>query len=138
MQMQTEAAVQTASVAVSGVSAAGAVITTLRDVAMDVMGVPLPVVLAAIAGAFGARSYLAPVGFVRGVSGSMLWALIACGCAPLAQTIIAAMSGWQLPTTALSGVAVLIAAGGQIAAPVVAEELPHLVRRCFAKFGGGQ
>ena len=71
-------------------SAAGAVATGLTDVALQILGVPLPVVLAAAAGAFIARSYAERASFGRAFVMVVAWTVAGCALAPLAQAVFAA------------------------------------------------
>lgn len=96
-------------------SAIAAVGTTVSDVAVQIIGVPLPVVLAAAAGAFIARSYAAEVSFGRALGIVLAWTLIGCALAPLAQAVFtatAAKFGFdvRLPPNVMAGFAGIAAA----------------------------
>ena len=99
-----------------GAAAGGAVaaLSFVSEVAMQLLGVPLPVVMAAAAGAGAARSFMEPVGFFRALSITVLWTIIGCTCAPLAQVVIkaaASMAGAHvdLPTNTLAAAAAVLA-----------------------------
>lgn len=136
MQTQTaDAAVQTVSASVSAASTIGALISTISDVALQVLGVPLQVLLAAIAGAFGARSYMPPVPFLRGVTCSCGWSAIACFLTPLTQQVVGFI-GWNMSNAALAGIAVCLAASGQVCGQAVVDELPAIIHKRMSKLGG--
>jgi hypothetical protein len=128
---------EAASTAIGGASAVGAGYAAAKDVALELFGLPLSVVLAAAAGAFLVRSYLKPVGFLRGLWGSSCWTVIACFVTPLAHQGLASGMGWSLSNAALAGVALLVAALGQVVAPVVITELPCWIKRWMRKLTGG-
>lgn len=113
--------------AVAGASVAGAVLTAAGDVALQILGVPLPVVLAAIAGAMLARAYLPPVGFFKAAARVLGWVVLGCALAPSAQAIVAKVLSGALPTNALAGMAAIVAA---------AEAWPMLLRWLRAEFPG--
>ena len=71
-------------------SAMAAVATGLSDMALQILGVPLPVVLAAAAGAFIARSYAEKSSFGRALAMVAAWTVAGCALAPLAQAVFAA------------------------------------------------
>jgi hypothetical protein len=91
-----------------------AALSFVGEVAMQLLGVPLPVVMAAAAGAGAARSFMEAVGFVRALAMTVVWTIIGCTGAPLAQVVIKAagsMAGAQvdLPTNTLAGAAAVLA-----------------------------
>lgn len=93
--------------------AATAALSILGDITMQVLGVPLPVMMGAAAGAAVARSVLLPVGFLRAALMTGLWTVIGCSGAPVAQALLKAGAlgiTLDLPTNALSGIAAGLAA----------------------------
>lgn len=96
----------------AGVSAVAA---AASEVAMHVLGVPLPVVLAAAAGALIARSYAEKTTYGRAIGLVLAWTVLGCALAPLAQalaTSVAKMFGLELalPTNVLAAFAGIAAA----------------------------
>ena len=71
-------------------SAAGAVATSLGEVALQILGVPLPVIMAAAAGAFIARSFAERASFGRALATVAAWTVAGCALAPLAQAVFVA------------------------------------------------
>jgi len=91
-----------------------AALSFVGEVAMQLLGVPLPVVMAAAAGAGAARSFMEAVGFIRALAMTVVWTIIGCTGAPLAQVVIkaaASIAGAQvdLPTNTLAGAAAVLA-----------------------------
>lgn len=76
-----------ATVCGAAAGSAGTALAMLGDFALQVLGVPLPVVLASAAGAGLARSFADPVGFWRALALTTVWTIIGCAGAPLAQAI---------------------------------------------------
>jgi hypothetical protein len=97
------------------VSVAGSILTAVNDVALQILGVPVPVVLAAAAGACIARSYAASVSFGRAFLSTTGWTVLGCALAPLAQSLVLTLSArlgvpLALPTNVLAGFAGIVAA----------------------------
>lgn len=95
-------------------AAAGSVGTALAmagELATQLLGVPLPVVMGAAAGAGIARSLMDPVGFVRALLVTGAWTIAGCVGAPLAQAGLG-KAGLELALTpnVLAGLAALVAA----------------------------
>jgi hypothetical protein len=91
---------------------AAAALSAVGDFAMQVLGVPLPVVTGAAFAAGFARSCLPPVGFCRAALMTCVWTVLGCSGAPLVQSILKVGAfGMQadLPPSALAGLAGLIA-----------------------------
>lgn len=114
--------------------AAGTVISFISEIAVQTLGVPLPVVLASAAGAGLARAQGDPVSFVKAAWLTALWTAIGCICAPFAQALLPAIlkvAGIDLvlPSNALAVVAAAVSSvswWGPIVWPLI-----------LAKFGKG-
>lgn len=97
-----------------------------------VFGVPMPVVLAAALGGYGARTFLA--------SGGLWRTLVVGGGWTAVGAFAAALAGWKLEIPADKGlafVALVIAAGAQVAWPIVIKEAPVTARAFIEKWLGG-
>jgi len=113
---------------------AAAVLTAAGDVAVAVMGVPLPVVMASAAGAGLARSFLPAVSFWQAAGATGLWTVLGCAGAPFAQSALPALLsplGVQmvLPANALAGIAATVASSpwwGPKVWPLVVQRFPWL------------
>lgn len=136
--MKVDIAAQVAPAAAAGTGAA-AFITALADVSTQLLGVPLPVVLAACAGAFVARSYAssAEQGFASAALATLGWALAGCVLAPLASWALEQAFSGKLPTNAMAGLALIVAAGLPMALPIIREKAPGILRHWLDKIGGG-
>lgn len=111
---------QQVSAVASACSAAGAWLALVKEWVAELFGVPLPVFLAAEAGAFGARAFLPAAPFWRAFFVSQLWAIAGTATAQLALWVAAKwLEGGTPPPGALAGVALLIAALGQRFAPIL-------------------
>lgn len=106
--------VQKSVLATAGTSGAAAWWTAAKEVALEVFGVPLPVVLAAATGAFGALSFVSATTYLRTLGLGALWTVAGTFSAQLALSLIGAWSGAQVPTGALAGAAILVAAAGPV------------------------
>jgi hypothetical protein len=96
----------------AAVSAAGTFWSLIGDVAVQLLGVPLPVALAAATGAFLARTYQDAQPILRALSGSFCWVVGGCALAPLAGPVAEKYAGVTLPAGALAGMAFAIALTG--------------------------
>jgi hypothetical protein len=95
----------------------------LGDAAVQLLGVPLPVALAAATGAFLARTYQTPASFARAIAGSVSWVVGACALAPLASPLALKYAGVELPAGALAGAAFAIALAGPFGLQLGIEQL---------------
>lgn len=113
-------------------SGAGAAIASVGDVTMQLLGVPVPVLMGAVAGGFIGRAMSTPAPIWRALAMTFAWIVFGCVLAPLGSAA-AAKFGVELAGGALAGIAGAIAALGPLLWPIVVEVLPGYVR---AKFGG--
>lgn len=130
--MTAQAEIATTSAA-TGVAAAWA---AAKGVALELFGVPLPVVLAAATAAFAARSFLPPTTYTRALIGGMIWTLLASFLANFASALAGVWLEKGLSAGALAGVALLIAGLGQFIAPVIIQKLPTAIGRRIDQLGG--
>lgn len=112
------------------------VLTVLKAAVLELLGVPLPVVLAAATAAFAARSFLPPTTYVRALSEGLAWTLIGVFLSNLGLAVISVWTGKESSSTILAGVALLIAGLGQICLPVIAAKLPTAIGRRIDQLGG--
>lgn len=135
----TAAALATGA-AVSGTATA---ITVLQDAAVALLGVPLPVVLGGLTGALAARVFLPPAPFWAALGGSTLWTAIASFLAQLVQWLLGTAGRWAagadapVPAGALAGIALVVAALGPHALPVLVDRGPAALRRVLDAIKGG-
>lgn len=94
----------------------------------------LPVVAAT--GAAGARTFVPHVSYKRAVFEGLLWGVVGIFTAQLALWGFSTLFGSTIPTGALSGAALLVAAGGQIfVTPEFIENARAALRRRMAGIG---
>lgn len=105
--------------AVAAASGIGTVITVAADVATQLLGVPLPVVLAALTGACGARVFLTPQSFGRAFWTCVFWTVAGACSAQLVLWLASWWTGSTPPAGALAGIALVSAALGQRVAPIL-------------------
>lgn len=98
---------------------AGAWLAMASQAALELFGVPLPVVLAALTGACGARVFLEPTTFWRAVSASLFWTIAGSIGAQLVLWLVGLWAGGTAPGGVLAGVALASAALGQRVAPII-------------------
>lgn len=118
-------------------SAIGTGISVAADVALQLFGVPLPVLLAALTGALGARVFLPPVAFWRAAAMSLFWTLAGAFLAQLALWAVQKWLNGSAPTGALAGVALVISALGQRIAPILWNEGGEALKRKFRNLWNG-
>lgn len=111
--MNGASAVQGTTGAVAAASAAGAWLSIVKAWVLELFGVPLPVVLAAATGAFGARSFLPSGGLWRAFSGSLAWTFIGAFGADGIRAVSASF-GVELPPAGAPFAALALAGLGQL------------------------
>jgi hypothetical protein len=131
--MRPEVVEPTTVQAVAG-GALGVFVAILSEASVQLLGVGLPVVIAAAGGALIARSYLPPVGFFRALWYTGLWTIAGCVLAPVAQ-IVGAKIGTEIPGPALAGIALIVAGAAPFVWPVLIETLPGIAKRWLGRYG---
>jgi hypothetical protein len=135
--MEIDVGIQTTEMAgTAAVTGTFAVLATIKGVALELLGVPLPVVLAAATAAFAARSFLPPTTYPKALCGGIVWTLIGVFLSSLVLSIVAAWTGQEPASAALAGVALLIAGLGPLLWPVVKEKCPQVAGRWMDRLGG--
>jgi hypothetical protein len=121
-------------------SAAGTWLSVAAEVALQIFGVPLPVVLAALTGAFGARVFLPPGPFWRASATTVMWTFAGAFLAQLVLWIAAKWIEGAPPAGALAGLALVAAFIGQRVAPIVWDKGGAALERKFDQLwkGGSQ
>lgn len=122
---------------VSAVSGAGSLLATAKAWALELLGVPLPTLLAAAAGAFGARMLMPEAKFWQALAATIFWTLAGGWCAELGRWGLGRWLEADPPTAALSGIALIIAALGQRVAPIVWDNGGKALARWFDGIGKG-
>jgi hypothetical protein len=132
----TQKAIAGATAAVTG---SGAVLATVKGWLLELFGVPLPVFLAAAAGAFGARVFLPEAPFWRALGLTTFWTFAGSWLAELVRWGLASWLSGEMPAGALAGIALLVSAMGPRLAPVVMEKGEAAVGRVLDSIrkGGG-
>jgi hypothetical protein len=112
----------------------------MKDIALELLGVPLPVVLAAATAAFFAGSFRPATGFGRAFTAGICWTLLAVFMTNLIAAAIAYYAGAPVAAGALAGIAVLAAGAGQLLCPllwpVIVARLPAALARRIDQLGG--
>lgn len=121
----------------AGVCEAASLAATISEVAVEWVGVPLPVVFAALAGAGVARSYTPPGNFFAALLATTGWAICGCILAPLLQAVFA-MVGITLPVNGQAACALITAAGLPLALPILKEKAPEILRYWLDKLKGSK
>lgn len=122
----------------AGSAAVATWLSVAADVALQLFGVPLPVVLAALTGALGARVFVPPVPFWRAVVMSVFWTCAGAFGAQLAMWLAAMWVSGTPPAGALGGLALVTSALGQRVAPILWENGgAALERKLNGMFKGG-
>lgn len=105
---------------------------------LGLFGVPLPVFIAGLAGAWFAlsRANSDSKGFWRSLVEVLLLTAFACFLSHLASWALEVATGAKVPTNALAGVTALLAVGIPIAGPILEEMLPQVLRARLEKLKG--
>lgn len=107
-----------------------------KEVVLELFGVPLQVLLSAATGAFLARSFMTnETGYLRALTGGVLWTIAGTVLSQLLLALLAAWLDKAIPTGALSGVALIVSAGGQFVVPVMVREGPEVLKRWLQNLG---
>jgi len=132
--MTGDQAVSTAA----GVAATGATgwLAAAGEVAVQLLGVPLPVVVGATAGALLARGSQDPAPFWKAGLRTSLWIVVGCVCAQGAQAVLAWAMGAVLPIGVLGFAALLFSGLGPKLWPVLTDQAPLVLRRWLKTIGG--
>lgn len=118
--------------------AAGTGLSMVSQAALELFGVPLPVLLAALTGACGARVFLEPTSFWRAVAASVFWTIAGAIGAQLVLWLVGLWAGGVPPGGVLAGVALATAALGQRVAPILWQSGgAALQRKLDSLFKGG-
>lgn len=131
----TSAAASATAAACTGAAAA---LCLAEDVALQLLGVPLTVVLGALTGALGARYFLPAVAFWPAAAGATIWTVAASILAEFARWALASAIDKPVPAGALAGIALVTAALGPFIVPVLVERAPAALRRILDSIKGGQ
>jgi hypothetical protein len=106
--------VQQVAATVAATSGIGALLASATEVVMGIFGVPLPVLLAATAAAFGALSFVSGMTY-RGTLGiGVVWTVVGTYGSHLGMAIIGWAIGVALPAGAHAGAALLVAGAGPL------------------------
>lgn len=129
-----------AASAVAATSGTASVVTAIAGIVEPILGVPLPVVLAAIAGAALARAFRPAIGFFRAVGRVTGWVVLGCALAPTAKAVAVKLLGADLPTNAMAGMAAIVAAAEAwpMLLAYLRAEVPWVARLLGEKKGDGQ
>jgi hypothetical protein len=120
-------------------SALSTALCAAADVALQIFGVPLQVVLAALTGALGARVFLPPASFWRAAVMAVFWTFAGAFVAQLALWVASIWMSGTPPPGVLAGLALLVSAGGQRVAPILWESGgAALQRKLDGLFKGGE
>lgn len=104
--------VQKSVAAVSAVTGAGTIWATLRDIALELFGVPLPVVLACATAAFGALSLRSSTSYGGTLWAGTVWTAIGTWGAQFALSLIGGWMGVAIPHAAIAGGGMALAGFG--------------------------
>lgn len=114
LKIAADPGVQVAVGVTAGTTGYAAWLVTAKEIASEFFGVPLPVLLAAATGAFGALSFVSATTYLRTLGIGIVWTLAGTFSAQLALWAIGAAFSTQVPTGALAGAAILVSAAGPV------------------------
>lgn len=116
IEIAADPVTQKAIIATAAASGGAAWWTAAKEIALELFGVPLPVVLAAATGAFGALSFVSATSYPRTLGMGTLWTFAGTYGAQLALWLVGWWAKAEVPAVALPGVAILLAACGPLIA----------------------
>ena len=122
-------AVQGTTAAVAAGSAIGSWWAVAAQVAVELFGVPIQVVIAAITASFTAQTFRPLSGVLPTLGSGTLWAMVGSFGANFAVVALNAWFSISIPAGALAGVAMIIAGAAPFLAPVLIREGPAAVAR---------
>lgn len=134
MPLSTDPNVQQAVAATAAASGAAAWWATAADLAQLVFGVPVQVILAAATGAFAARSYKCSTTYLKALGSGLVWTLFGVFFCQAAMWMATKFFGDKPPPGALTGVALLVAAGGQL---IVTKDTVEQIRKAAGRLLDG-
>lgn len=126
--------VQQAIAATAAASGVAAWWTMAADIAQVVFGVPLQVVLAAATGAFAARSFRCSTTYMKALGSGFCWTLFGVFFCQAAMWAATKVLGDKPPPGTLAGVALMVAAGGQL---VITKDMIEKVRKAVGRWLDG-
>ena len=109
-------------------SGTATVLSAIGEVTLQILGVPLPVVLACGTGAWIARSYAPASSLLAALPGTAGWTIAGCVLAPLAAALARRYLGLELPTNALAGIGLIVSLVLPMVLPILKEEGPRRLR----------
>lgn len=120
---------------VTAASGAGGAWAWLSEAALSVLGVPLPVVLFAAFGAFGAGTFLPPKGLRSTVLSALGWMVLGiCAAQLLAEYLGEADK--PFPEKLLAPLALLVSGGLRLLLPVAIKKRAELLDRAANRYIG--
>jgi apolipoprotein N-acyltransferase len=125
-------------VAATACTATVAWLCVVQDVALQLLGVPLSVLLGGLTGALGARYFLPPMAFWPAAAGAGVWTIAAAILAEMLRWMIQELGSRPVPSGALAGIALVTAALGPHLLPVIIERAPAALRRLIDSIKGGR
>jgi hypothetical protein len=140
--MAADPGVQKAVIAAAGASGAAAWWTHAKEIALELFGVPLPVVLACATVAYGALSFRSGMSYCRTLLAGVVWTVAGTWGAQLALFLIAKLLGLDLaglPPAALGGAGMAVSgAGALLVTRENVDKLRAAVGRRLDNIGKGQ
>lgn len=110
----TDPGVPATAVAVTAAASGASWLSMAKDVALELFGVPLPVVLACAAAAYLALSFRADLTYLRTLFLGVGWTFVGSCGAQLALVLLGKSAGIEMPAGALAAAGMLVAGGGPL------------------------
>lgn len=114
LSIAADAGVQKAVAGTAAASGAAAWLAQAKDLALELFGVPLPVVLACATASYGALSFVSGMSYLKTIGAGLVWTLVGTYGAQLSLSMIGSWTGVQVPTGALAGAGMLVAGAGPL------------------------
>lgn len=115
--------------AIAATSGLGAWWATASQVALELFGVPIQVVVAALTASFAAQTFRPLAGVLPTLGSGVLWAMIGSFGTHFAGVALGNWLGITVPAGAHAGVAMIISGAAPFLAPVLIKEGPAALTR---------
>jgi hypothetical protein len=114
MIVAADPGVQKAVVTISAVSGVASGWSAAKEIALEIFGVPMPVVLACATAAFGALSFHSGMTYCRTLWAGTVWTMLGSWCAQFSLSLIGGWVGVEIPIAALAGAGIAAAGAGAL------------------------
>lgn len=137
--LASDPGVQKSLMVAAGASGAATGWATMKEIVLELFGVPLPMLLACATVTFGALSFRSGMTYVRTLGAGIVWTVVGSAGAQLAIWLMGKWLGGDAPTAALTGIGMLVSGlGALLVTPENVEKARTAFGRRIDRIGGSQ